>query len=131
VVDANRRNYDAYRVALAGIPGVRLLTYDEAEKNNYQYIVMEVDPECAAGRDEIVAGLHAENVLARKYFWPGCHLMEPYRSLYPHAGLMLPNTQAVAERVVVLPTGSSLQEADCELIGRIIAALVAYGLERK
>ena len=61
-------------------------------------------------RDRLVEVLHAENILARKYFWPGCHNMEPYRSLYPHAGLVLPNTQAVAERVVVLPTGVSIDE---------------------
>lgn len=131
VVDANRRNYAAYRTALSDIPGLSLLSYDEAEQNNYQYVVMEVGPECAIERDEIIAGLHAENVLARKYFWPGCHLMEPYRSLYPHAGLMLPNTQAVARRVVVLPTGPSLLESDCEVIGKIIATLVASGMERK
>src|SRR3546814_17037917 len=68
VVDANRRNYTAYRTALSDIPGLSLLSYDEAEQNNYQYIVMEVGSECAIGRDEIIAGLHAENVLASKYF---------------------------------------------------------------
>jgi dTDP-4-amino-4,6-dideoxygalactose transaminase len=31
-----------------------------------------------------------------------------YRSYYPRAGLVLPNTKRVAERVVVLPTGSAL-----------------------
>ena len=34
--------------------------------------------------------------------------MEPYRSFYPHAGLVLPNTKRVAERVIVLPTGSAM-----------------------
>lgn len=37
--------------------------------------------------------------------------MKPYRDLYPHAGLMLPNTAAVAERVVVLPTGTAVDDA--------------------
>jgi dTDP-4-amino-4,6-dideoxygalactose transaminase len=59
--------------------------------------------------------------LARKYFWPGCHKMKPYRDLFPHAGLLLPNTLAVASRVIVLPTGPSLSEADIETICRIIA----------
>ena len=30
-------------------------------------------------RDDLVAALHAENVLARRYFYPGCHRLEPYR----------------------------------------------------
>jgi dTDP-4-amino-4,6-dideoxygalactose transaminase len=121
VIEANRRNWLAYRDALAGIPGLRLMPYDEAERNNWQYVILEVDPECRATRDEIVAELHRHNVLARKYFWPGCHRMKPYRDLQPHAGLMLPHTEAVAARVIVMPTGTTL---DPEQIGRI-AAIVA------
>ena len=56
----------------------------------------------------VIEVLHAENVLARKYFWPGCHNMEPYRSHYPHAGLLLPNTELVANRSFVLPTGAEM-----------------------
>ena len=54
-----------------------------------------------------VEALHAERILARRYFWPGCHNMQPYRSCYPHAGLVLPVTNAISERVLVLPTGTS------------------------
>lgn len=121
VIEANRRNWLAYRDALAGIPGLRLMPYDEAERNNWQYVILEVDPECRATRDEIVAELHRHNVLARKYFWPGCHRMKPYRDLQPHAGLMLPHTETVAARVIVMPTGTTL---DPEQVGRI-AAIVA------
>ena len=107
-------------------PGLPLLAYDESERNNFQYIVVEVAPEFPVSRDRIVEVLHAENVLARKYFWPGCHNMEPYRSYYPHAGLVLPNTKRVAERVVVLPTGSSLDYHDIGAITAILA-IVAEG----
>jgi dTDP-4-amino-4,6-dideoxygalactose transaminase len=51
------------------------------------------------------------NVMARRYFYPGCHRMEPYRSYYPHAGLLLPATEAVASRVLLLPTGTAMDEA--------------------
>src|SRR3990172_3226771 len=73
VIEANRLNYHAYREALAPLPGLSVLSYDETERNNFQYAVLEVGEECPVGRDAIVAALHAENVLARKYFWPGCH----------------------------------------------------------
>ena len=109
-VAGNRRNYTVYRESLAAIPGLSLLPYDESEHNNYQYIVVELDPSFLVSRDQVVATLHAENVLARKYFWPGCHNMQPYKAFYPHAGLMLPNTQVVADRVIVLPTGISVDE---------------------
>ena len=108
VIAVNKRNHAAYRDALAGIPGLSLLEYDKREQNNYQYVVVEVGPEYPVGRDELVGALHKEGVIARKYFWPGCHNMKPYRKLYPHAGLVLPNTKRVADRVLLLPTGTTI-----------------------
>jgi len=107
-VELNKRNYHCYVEAIRSIPGLSVLRYDESEKNNFQYIVVEVAPYFPVSRDKIVDALHVENILARKYFWPGCHNMEPYRSYYPHAGLVLPNTNRVAEHVVVLPAGSAM-----------------------
>ncbi len=124
VIATNRRNYLAYRDAFAGIPGLRLLAYDESERNNFHYVVLEVGDDCPVGRDAIVDALHAENILARKYFWPGCHQMQPYRALYPHAGLMLPETQKVAGRVVVLPSGTTLPDAAIPAIAGVMGALV-------
>jgi dTDP-4-amino-4,6-dideoxygalactose transaminase len=123
-VAANRRNYETYRAALAGLPGINLLAFDEHERNNYQYVVIEVGPECPVTRDRLIEVLHAENILARKYFWPGCHNMKPYRELYPHAGLVLPNTQQVAERVIVLPTGTMMNEEMVETVAAVINAVV-------
>jgi dTDP-4-amino-4,6-dideoxygalactose transaminase len=120
VLEANRAAYRAYQHEFDRLPGIRLLRYDEAERGNFQYIVVEVDPAAGAGRDEIVAALHRENVLARKYFWPGCHRMKPYRDLFPHAGLVLPHTQAVAERVIVLPTGPALPAGAVQAIAGIV-----------
>ena len=93
-VAANRRHYKRYQEALADVPGVQMIHYDEAEQNNYQYIVLEIDElKTHISRDLISSILHAENVLVRRYFHPGCHRMEPYRSYFPHAGLLLPETE--------------------------------------
>lgn len=123
-IDANRDNYHNYVAGLAGVPGIKVLELDESEKRNFQYVVIEVSDDCAASRDELVAALHAENVLARKYFWPGCHKMQPYRDLFPHAGLVLPQTERVADRVVVLPSGSTLEKAHVDSIVGIIRRTV-------
>lgn len=111
IVATNTSNHAAYKDALAGIPGVRVLNYDPTERNSRHYIVLEVGPGCTATRDEIIAALHAENILARKYFWPGCHGMQPYRGLFPRAGLALPETEALARKIVVLPNGPATREA--------------------
>jgi dTDP-4-amino-4,6-dideoxygalactose transaminase len=124
VVEANRRNHQAYREALSGLPGIDLLTYDEAERNNYQYVVMEVGADCPASRDHIIEALHAENIRARKYFWPGCHNMHPYSELFPHAGLLLPNTEQVANRVVVLPTGTAVNHDTVDNVASVIRVMV-------
>jgi dTDP-4-amino-4,6-dideoxygalactose transaminase len=122
-VETNRRNYRRYRDGIEELPGLSVLRYDESERNNYQYVVMEVGEHSGLSRDDVVRALHAENVLARRYFWPGCHNMQPYRAFYPHAGLMLPNTARVAERVIVLPTGASLPGEAIDGIVSIVRAL--------
>ncbi len=124
-ISVNGRNYQLYGKYLAGLDGVRLISFYDAEKYNYQYVVLEVDPEIAAvTRDDLVLILHAENVLARRYFFPGCHQMEPYRSYFPHSGLLLPHTESLTKRVLCLPTGTSVGEAEirqiCELIRMVL-----------
>jgi dTDP-4-amino-4,6-dideoxygalactose transaminase len=122
-IAANRRNYQVYRDRLAALPGLHLVRFEESERQNYQYVVIEID-EAAAGltRNDLLRVLEAENVLARRYFYPGCHRMEPYRTLYPDAGKQLPRTEALTERVLVLPTGLAVSPRDAELICEIISA---------
>lgn len=129
-VAVNRRNYHQYRREFADTPGLRLLPYHESEKRNFQYIVVEVDERVTGiTRDELLTLLHAENVLARRYFWPGCHRMEPYRSYFPNAGLLLPQTEQVAAQVLVLPTGSAISPTDIEIIADLLRGAVAHAGE--
>lgn len=123
IVAANQRTHAAYQQGLAAIPSIKVLTYDPTERNNHHYVVVEVDKSCPVSRDDLIAALHANNILVRKYFWPGCHRMQPYRDLFPHAGLMLPNTIAVADRVMVLPNGD-LPESVVEKIANIVKNLM-------
>jgi dTDP-4-amino-4,6-dideoxygalactose transaminase len=108
VVQANYNNYLAYIQAFSDIDGLEILRYDESEKNNFQYIILQFSPTFSVSRDRVLETLHKNNVLARRYFWPGCHKMKPYRELFPHAGLMLKHSEDVAAAVIVLPTGTTL-----------------------
>lgn len=119
-IACNRANYQAYERVLADIPGLRLTKYDERLRNNYQYVVVTVEDDAALGRDQLVEVLHAENVIARRYFFPGVHRMEPYRSCFPHADLLLPVTEALCRRVMVLPTGTAVSAQDIACIGKLI-----------
>jgi dTDP-4-amino-4,6-dideoxygalactose transaminase len=127
-VAVNRRNYEHYRRGLEGAQGVCLMTYDEAEKYNYQYVVLEIDEGAAgASRDDLQQVLWAENVLARRYFYPCCHRMEPYRSYFPNAGLLLPETEKLSGRVLALPTGTAVGPGEIEEICAIIGLAIAHG----
>lgn len=125
VIAVNKRNHEAYTAALSGIPGVSVLQYDSAERNSYHYVVMEIQGHRSETRDRIIEALWAENVLARKYFWPGLHRMKPYRDLFPNAHLMLPHTERIGERVVVLPNGAAVSVSDIQKIAGIIGRVVA------
>jgi dTDP-4-amino-4,6-dideoxygalactose transaminase len=129
-IATNQRNYKQYQAELAGVPGVTLLSYDGREKNNYQYVVTEIDEgEAGISRDLIVEMLWAENVLARRYFYPGLHRMEAYRPFYPHAGLLLPETERVSQRVMVLPTGTAVETGQIRGICSLIKFAVGNGAE--
>jgi len=126
-IAVNRRNHAGYCTQLAGLPGLKVLPFDKAERSNFQYVILEIDPDdCPLNRDELLRVLHADQILARRYFFPGCHRMEPYRTLSP--GCSLPHTETISERVLALPTGTAVDHHAIEVVASVIrAALRAAG----
>jgi dTDP-4-amino-4,6-dideoxygalactose transaminase len=121
IVRTNRSHYESYRTHLADCPGLKLIDYPDSDEYNFQYVVAEISsPEFPLSRDELLAVLHAENVLVRRYFYPGCHRMEPYRSEMPGIGARLPHTERLCERILVLPTGTALVDRDVSSICNVI-----------
>lgn len=129
-ISVNRENFRRYQEGLSGIPGLKPVLYDETQRCNYQYIVFEVDEDAAGiSRDLLVRVLQAENVMARRYFYPGCHNMEPYRSFFPHAGLLLPHTERLVQKVISLPNGTAVTAKDVLLITDLIKQAMHSGKE--
>ena len=122
VVSVNRANYHAYREAFAEIDGISIIE-SAAEPFNYQYIVAEVDESFACSRDTIVAALQAENIMVRKYFWPGCHRMKAYQHDTLPSPQIMPNTELVADRVIVMPTGIGLPSGTIDVVRDVCIAL--------
>ena len=121
LLERNQHNHQLYRAHLEQIPGLRLLTYDHLQQTNWQYVVIEIDESrFRVSRDELVAQLHAQQIRARRYFYPGCHRMEPYRSMARNQNLTLPHTETLCNRVICLPTGSAIDESDIERVCRVI-----------
>jgi dTDP-4-amino-4,6-dideoxygalactose transaminase len=117
----NMENHAAYRRGLTQLPGISLIAYDPRMRNNHQYVVVEVEErEAGLSRDDLVRVLEAEGVLARRYFFPGAHAMEPYRSLQPKTKLWLPETERLCQRVMLLPTGTAVSRSEIDAVCGII-----------
>jgi dTDP-4-amino-4,6-dideoxygalactose transaminase len=126
-IEVNRRNYEKYREELAGLPGLELLSYTQ-ESCNYQYVVVELDETISpVDRDLLQAVLWAENILARRYFYPGCHKMAPYVS----RGIRLPETERLSQRVISLPTGTGVTPRDVSVICGIVRLTLNMAAEVK
>jgi dTDP-4-amino-4,6-dideoxygalactose transaminase len=117
----NRTRHALYRELLAGLPGISCLAYDEAERNNYQYILVQVDEtEAGLSRDDLICALESENVLARRYFKPGAHRLPPYRDDLPQFVDALPVTDHLCSTVMQLPSGQHITDAEIRAVGGLV-----------
>jgi len=129
-VAINKHNYEKYRQELKKIPGISLIDYNETEKCNYHYIVAEIDETAThIGRDHLLNILWAENILVRRYFYPGCHKQEPYRFSSSQSGIELPETERLSSRVLVFPTGTAITTDDINTICQILKLAIQRGPE--
>jgi dTDP-4-amino-4,6-dideoxygalactose transaminase len=124
-IEASRVTFERYRDGLAGVPGLTLRDHDTADRRNWHYVVVEVDDENGLDRNALVRVLAAENVLARRYFYPGVHAMEPYHTRDPQAGARLPQTVRAAARALALPAGSEISRSQVDRICTIVRSAVA------
>jgi dTDP-4-amino-4,6-dideoxygalactose transaminase len=126
-VAANRLAFEEYRDGLVDLPGISLIRYSERETPNFHYVVLQIDPGSAGlTRDQLQDILRAENVLARRYFFPGVHRMQPYRSDLTVTTHTLSTTESLCERVLCLPTGSTLRPDQIRMICHIIRLAVKH-----
>ncbi len=108
-VQQNKKTHDHYLKYLHEIKGLSVMNY--TEESNYQYVVVEVDKELlGVSRDELLMALHAENILVRKYFYPGCHNMEPYISRAKSNQNNLSSTEHLAQKLLVFPSGFGISK---------------------
>lgn len=120
-ISINETNYHQYKRRIAGIPSVELYELDDVQNSNYQYIILELLDGLASERDSLVNFLHDRNVIARRYFWPGVHNMQPYADCIDSSVRgSLENTDLVSQRVIVLPTGSNVSISDVNRVCDII-----------
>jgi dTDP-4-amino-4,6-dideoxygalactose transaminase len=130
ITAANRRNFSHYQSRLGALAGVRVYAYEGIGESNQQYVILEIDAaEAGFNRDELMAALHAEDIFVRRYFFPGCHRMEPYVSRQATAPT-LPATDKLCQQVLVLPTGTAVSTEDVVRVCERIAHFADLCLSR-
>lgn len=119
IVSHNHSNFLDYQRKLGTISGIKLRRPSVAETNNFQYVVTEIDADrFGLTRDEVFSLLRSENVLARRYFFPGCHRLPAYLGAFPTVSL--PCTEAILDRVLILPTGLAVDSRVIAAIGDLL-----------
>lgn len=107
ILQRNRANFEAYAEGLRGVPGVQIVRPTAGDRWHYHYVVLEIDETAPLDRDLLQRVLWQENVLARRYFYPGCHRLEPYCGASTHSAL--PVTERLARRTLALPNGLQME----------------------
>ncbi len=117
---AVRKNIaNIYRSALRNIPGITFFDDMPGVRHNYSYFPIFVDAEIfGKTRDKLYFDMKAENVLARRYFYPLISDFSTYRGLSSATRENLPNAYKLADTVLCLPMHHTLNEDD---INRILS----------
>lgn len=110
---------ERYRKNLSGVRGIKLCAEQSGVKSNYAYFPVVFDG-YKYSRDEVFENLKAENIIARKYFYPLTNDVESYKD-FPTAGAeKTPIAKYIADRVLTLPLYADLCMEDVDKICEII-----------
>lgn len=115
----NKEVIQGYKSALADVEGIKVVEPTAGVVSNYSYAVLDVGPYYPLSRDGLLKALRSENVLARRYFYPGVHRTPPY--LGRNYG-DLTTTTKLCERVLQLPVGALVAKGAAEHVAAIVAA---------
>ena len=109
--------FETYSSKLADIPGITLRRPDPTISSNFHYVATELESELfGVSRDRLVEVLARENILARRYFYPGSHRMKPHFQAFSKTGRQLPATEKACAQSLVLPSGAALTPRDVEVV---------------
>ena len=103
-IAAKRRLYDRYKVALNGVPTVRLVAEPRGCTSNYWLQTLLLDEEVADQRDAILAATNDAGLMTRPA-WTLMHSLPAYQAC-PRMDLLV--AESLERRLVNLPSSASL-----------------------
>jgi len=102
-VTEGRRRWDAaYRAALGDVRGIRFQALPENRRSNHEFSVIGIDAErFGRSRDEVLAALLEQGIVAKPYFSPPIHAMRCYVGKLRCDDLRI--TEALSNAALCLP----------------------------
>lgn len=115
-----KRLVEHYRQRLCGVPGLRLyLAENENVKGNYAYFPVYFDAAILGfDRDDVLQRLAADDIYARRYFFPLTSDFTCNRGRFPSGDT--PVARHIAENILTLPLYADLALEDVDRICDII-----------
>ena len=118
-IERRKQVHDCYMERLSGLPGVRLMELQDGVKYNYAYFPVVFDEkEFGITRNEVFDALAAEDIFARKYFYPLTNMYDCYYEKYGE--YKTPIAIYISKRVLTLPIYADL---DVDIIDRICSVI--------
>jgi pyridoxal phosphate-dependent aminotransferase EpsN len=116
-IAARRRNFERYKAVLDQVSGIEFMPMAAYGEANYWLTCITIDPEkFGATREEVRVALASRNVEARPV-WKPLHLQPVFAHCRVRGG---PVAEAVFERGLCLPSGSSLTDADFDRVCAVV-----------
>lgn len=105
-----------YRELLSDVKGIRCLERLGLEKDNSAYFPIVIDEHYPLSRDDLFVKLKANNIFARKYFYP---IMTEFK-IYEKYAAFTPNAKWLSDRILCLPLYPTLSIEECKKIIALI-----------
>lgn len=119
-IERLERLHKLYRRRLSAIRGLKLFEPSAEVRGNNQYLPIFVQDDFGLSRDELWVHLWDRGIQTRRYFYPGTHLCEPYRSEMPWFRDLLPETRQAAGTILCLPCYYDLTDRQASRVCEVI-----------
>ena len=117
---------ECYRRHLDGVDGINLAPIQKDVESNYAYFPVVFDKNIfGADRDEVFDALAANNIGARKYFYPLTNTFECYKNVFNVDNT--PVALDISMRILTLPLYSDLSVEDVDRICEVILSCKMRG----
>ena len=121
IITHNHLIHRSYLKEFSKFDEISFMDYNFDGRSNYQYVVASVSTNI---RDSLVKYFHDRGILLRRYFYPGCHRMEPYQSCEKYDCVNLPNTEQISSEIVIFPTGKQVSTVDIQGFAQVFESFI-------